>query len=249
MGGHCDPDRPRARTRPSATRSICGSTPRPKADGGNGGVRYDSYGCLGRVRIFEAGSGPDGFGYRYKLREKILVGRNDCGSGATITAVTEGDELDWRWKDGSSEATAVLHLRDAPEREPVSEDVIRELQAHQYSGNLTQWGPRGTKHSYFVDFGLYPPGERKVTVDGFTAYQNCTGSVTVLSAAGDRARLREHITDGDCFDHGLIETRKVGNKLLFRWYRQDADGPNEQNDVIALGTLTGSGPALGPPPG
>ena len=88
-----------------------------------------------------------------------------------------------------------------------------------------------------------------MTVDGFTAYQNCTGYVTVLSAAGDRARLREHITEGDCFDHGLIETRKVGNKLLFRWYRQDADGPDEQNDVIALGTLTGSGPALGPPPG
>ena len=115
--------------------------PKPKGDGGNGGVRYDSYNCLGRVRIFEAGSGPDGIGYRYKLREKILVGRDDCGSGATITAVTEGDELDWRWKDGSSEATAVLRLREAPEREPVSDDVIRELQAHRVQRRPDPMGP------------------------------------------------------------------------------------------------------------
>ena len=34
--------------------------------------------------------------------------------------------------------------------------------------------------------------------DGLGGNQNCTGYVTVLSVAGDRARLREHITDGDC---------------------------------------------------
>ena len=127
--------------------------PRPKADGGNGGVRYDSYGCLGRVRIFEAGSGPDGFGYRYKLREKILVGRDDCGSGATITAVAEGDELDWRWKDGPAGATTdSLHLSQRARalspftggRDP------RAPGTSSTASNLTQWGPRGTKHSYFV---------------------------------------------------------------------------------------------------
>jgi hypothetical protein len=223
--------------------------PRPKADGGNGGVRYDSFDCLGRVRIFEAGSGPEGFGFRYKLREKILVGRDNCPSGGTITAVTEGDELDWRWKQGDVEATAILRLRDAPKREPVSAEVIRELQGHNYLGEATQWGPRGEKQSYQVRFGLYPPGKGHGS-DGFTQYGDCIGKLTLVSAEGDRATLREHITAGDCFDHGLMETRKVGDdQVLYRWYRQSDDDRDEQDDVIAIGTLTQTGPALGPAPG
>ncbi|MGH2967085.1 MAG: hypothetical protein ACRDMH_17130 [Solirubrobacterales bacterium] len=228
--------------------------PRPKGDGGNGGVRYDSYNCLGRVRIFEAGSSPDGIGYRYKLREKILAGRGDCGSGATITAVTEGDELDWRWKDGPSEATAVLRLREAPKRQPVSEDVIRELQGHEYIGDVTQWGPTGQKGTYQAYYGLYPPGKSPSPgVDGWTLYPDsdpdCTGTLTIESVEGDRATVREHIQAGHCFDNGLIEARTVGNKLLYRWYRRSESGGDERNDVIALGTLSESGPSLGPPPG
>ena len=228
--------------------------PRPKADGGNGGVRYDSFDCLGRVRIFEAGAGPDGFGYRYKLREKILVGRDNCPSGGTVTAVTEGDELDWRWKQGDVEATAILHLREAPKREAVSDDVIRELQGHEYLGTVTQWGPTGEKGTYQTYYGLYPPGKSpKPGVDGWTLYPDsdpeCTGTLTIESVAGDRATLRERIESGGCFDNGLIEARKVGDKLLYRWYRQSDDDRGEQDDVIALGTLSESGPSLGPPPG
>ena len=195
--------------------------PQPKGDGGNGGVRYDSYNCLGRVRIFEAGSSPEGFGYRYKLSEKILAGRDDCGSGATITAVTEGDELDWRWKDGSSEATAVLRLREAPKREPVSEDVIRELQGHEYIGDVTQWGPTG--HEGQLPGLLRPLPARQVAQPGgrwWTLYPDsdpdCTGTLTIESVEGDRATVREHIQAGHCFDNGLIEARTVGNKLLYR---------------------------------
>jgi hypothetical protein len=223
--------------------------PRPKADGGNGGARYDSFDCLGRVRIFEAGDGPEGVGFSYKLREKILVGRDNCPSGGTITAVTEGDELDWRWKQGDVEAVAVLRLRDAPKREQVSEEVIRELQGHSYLGEATQWGPRGQKGSYQVRFGLWPPGKGH-GADGFTQYGDCIGKLTLVSVEGDRATLREHITAGDCFDNGLMETRKVGDdQVLYRWYRQSDDDRDEQNDVIAIGTLTKSGPALGPAPG
>jgi hypothetical protein len=225
--------------------------PRPKADGGNGGVRYDSFDCLGRARIFEAGDGPEGVGFSYKLREKILLGRDNCPSGGTITAVTEGDELDWRWKQGNVEATAVLRLRDAPSREKVSEEVIRELQGHNYLGDATQWGPRGQKQSYPVRFGLWPPGKVHGS-DGFTQYGDCIGDLTLISVEGDRATLREHITEGDCFDNGLMETRKVGDdQILYRWYRQSDDDRDEQNDVIAIGTLTQSmsGPALGPAPG
>ncbi len=228
--------------------------PRPKADAGNGGVRYDSFDCLGRVRIFEAGAGPEGFGYRYKLREKILVGRDNCPSGGTITAVTEGDELDWRWKQGDVEATAILHLREAPKREPVSEDLVRELQGHEYLGNVTQWGPTGEKGTYQTYYGLYPPGKSpKPGIDGWTLYPdshpNCIGTLMIESVAGDRATLREHITGGDCFDNGLIEARKVGDQLLYRWYRQSDDDRGEQDDVIAIGTLSESGESLGPPPG
>lgn len=228
--------------------------PRPKADGGNGGVRYDSFDCLGRVRIFEAGSGPEGFGYRYRLREKILVGRDNCPSGGTITAVTEGDELDWRWKQGDVEATAVLRLREASKRETVSEDVIRELQGHEYVGTVTQWGPRGQKGSYRTYYGLYPPEESpKKGVDGWTLYPDsepdCYGTLKVESVEGDRATVREKIGAGHCFDNGLIEARRVGDKLLYRWYRQSDDDSGEQEDVIAIGTLSESGPSLGPPPG
>ncbi len=41
----------------------------------------------------------------------------------------------------------------------------------------------------------------------------------------------------------------MGDKLLYRWYRQSDDDRGEQDDVIALGTLSESGPSLGPPPG
>jgi hypothetical protein len=133
--------------------------------------------------------------------------------------------------------------------------VIRELQGREFLGNVTQWGPTGQKSTYQVYYGLYPPGKEPPSgVDGWTLYPDsdpdCIGALTIESAAGDRAVLREHITSGDCFDNGRIEARKVGDKqLLYRWLRQDADGPNEQDDVIALGTLTDSGQSLGPPPG
>ena len=77
---------------------------------------------------------------------------------------------------------------------------------------------------------------------------DCTGTLTIESVQGDRATVREHIQAGHCFDNGLIEARTVGNKLLYRWYRRTESGGDERNDVIALGTLSESGPSLGPPP-
>lgn len=228
--------------------------PKVGPDDGNGGIRYDAFDCLGRVRIFQVGSGPDGFGYRYKLREKILAGQENCESGGTITAVTEGDELDWRWNKGNVEVAAILHERGAPRRQQTSEEALRVVQGHEYIGTVTQWGPRGEKGTYQTYYGLYPPGKSpKPGVDGWTLYPDsdpeCTGTLTIESVAGDRATLRERIASGGCFDHGLIEARRVGNKLLYRWYRQSDDDRGEQNDVIALGTLSESGPSLGPPPG
>jgi hypothetical protein len=118
---------------------------------------------------------------------------------------------------------------------------------------VTQWGPRGQKSTYQVYYGLYPPGKEPSSgVDGWTLYPSntdCIGTLTVESAEGDRATVREHITSGDCYDNGLIEARRVGDQLLYRWLRQDPNGPHEQNDVIAVGTLSESGQSLGPPPG
>ena len=222
---------------------------------GNGDIRYPSFHCSGRVKIVEAGSGPDGFGYRYELEERINYGRDKCGTGGTITAVTEGDELDWRWKDGDVEATAILDSSEAPEREAVSEQTIRELQGHEYSGTVTQWGPRGQKASYELYYVLYPPdGPRFGPGDGHTqSYDGpCMGNgvLTVESVAGDRAVLRRRFDRySNCIGGGVVETRLVGDKLLFRWLRQGDDERGEQDDAIALGTLSESGPARGPAPG
>ncbi len=222
---------------------------------GNGDIRYPSFHCSGRVKIVEAGSGPGGIGYRYKLEERIYDGRDKCGSGGTITAVSEGDELDWRWKDDQVEATAILGQVQAPKRMPVSEQTIRELQGHEYSGTVTQWGPRGQKASYQLYYVLYPPdGPRFGPGDGHTqSYDGpCMGNgvLHIESVSGDRAVLRRRFDRySNCIGGGVVETRLVGDKLLFRWLRQGDDERGEQEDVIALGTLSESGPARGPAPG
>lgn len=227
--------------------------PNVKEDGGNGGVRYDSFDCLGRVRIYEAGAGPDGFGYRYRLKETILTRRDVCGAGGTIVAVTEGDELDWRWKQRDIEVVAVLHLRDAPKRPPVAEDAMRELQGHDYSGTVTQYGPDDEKTSYPMRFGLYPPGSGNV--DGYTQYSqpDCLGELTFVRGEGDRAVLRERITQGECIDGGEVETRRIGDKLLFRWFADISPGKDDQlrKDNVVLGTLSqvSDEPTHGPAPG
>jgi hypothetical protein len=236
----------------------------------NGEVRYESFGCGGPVEINEAGKGQEGItdqfgesfhapaanvGYSYTLQETIVSGRDDCGSGGTITAVTEGDELDWRWRYGDVEATAVLRLRGAPEREPVAEDVVREVQGHEYSGTVTQWGPRGQRSSYELYYTLYPPDGRDFGPgDGNTQSFDgpCMGTAVlgIDSVAGDRAVLRRRFDRySNCIGGGVIEARAVGDKLLFRWLRQGDDDRGEENDVIALGTLSKSGPARGPAPG
>jgi hypothetical protein len=236
----------------------------------NGTIRYPSFDCGGRVTIFEAGKGREGVtngfgeafrapaqdvGYRYGLEERIVEGRDDCGAGGTITAVTEGDELDWRWKDGDLEATAILQLRDAPERAPASEEEIRELQGHEYSGTVTQWGPRGGKASYELYYVLYPPdGPSFGPGDGHTQSFDgpCMGNgvLRIESVSGDRAVLRRRFDRySNCIGGGVIQTRLVDGKLLFRWLRQGDDDRGEQDDVIALGTLTKAGPARGPAPG
>jgi hypothetical protein len=236
----------------------------------NGTVRYPSFDCGGPVTIFEAGKGREGVtnrfgeafrapagdvGYRYGLEETIVEGRDDCGSGGTITAVTEGDELDWRWKDGDVEATAILHLRDGPERAPVSEEEVRELQGHEYSGTVTQWGPRGQKASYELYYVLYPPdGPSFGPGDGHTQSFDgpCMGNgvLRIESVAGDRVVLRRRFDRySNCIGGGEVQTRLVDGRLLFRWLRQRDDDRGEQDDVIALGRLSKAGPARGPAPG
>jgi hypothetical protein len=236
----------------------------------NGAVRYESFGCGGPVAIDTAGKGDDGttnefgeafhapasnVGYSYTLHETIATGRDKCGGGGAITAVTEGDELDWRWKDGDLEATAILRLAGAPTGEPVAEDVIREAQGHEYSGTVTQWGPRGQKSSYELYYVLYPPdGPRFGAGDGHTqSYDGpCMGNgvLEIESVAGAKATLRRRFDRySTCIGGGVIETRAVGDKLLFRWLRQGDDDRGEQNDVIALGTLSKSGPPRGLAPG
>jgi hypothetical protein len=236
----------------------------------NGAVRYESFGCSGAVQIVAAGKGDKGItnefgatfhapasdvGYRYTLNETIQSRRDQCGAGGRITAVTEGDELDWRWKYRDVEATAILHRTDAPAGEVVSEDVIREVQGHEYSGAVTQWGPRGQRSRYELYYVLYPPGKPAPGPgDGHTqSYDGpCMGNAVlrIQSVSGDRAVLRRRFDRySNCIGGGVIQTRAVGDKLLFRWLRQRDDDRGEESDVIALGTLSKSGPAQGPAPG
>jgi hypothetical protein len=77
-----------------------------------------------------------------------------------------------------------------------------------------------------------------------------TAVLGIDSVAGDRAVLRRRFDRySNCIGGGVIEARAVGDKLLFRWLRQGDDDRGEENDVIALGTLSKSGPARGPAPG
>jgi hypothetical protein len=223
-----------------------------KADRANGGVRYDSFNCLGRVKIVQAGSNPDGFGYRYKLRERILVGRKRCTAGGTITAVTEGDELDWRWRRKDITVVGILRLRDAPERGSPSLDTIRSLQGFDFTGQVTQYGPGGARDTHYVRFGLWPPGQSPVSgYDGWAQYGCGIGRLKLVSVSGDRAVMRETLEphSRSCIPGGRIETRRVGDKLLWRWFKQADDGKGESQDTVVLGTLELSGPSRGPAPG
>ena len=46
---------------------------------------------------------------------------------------------------------------------------------------------------------------------------SCGGSLTALSAEGDAAQFKEHITYGNCADGGTIDVKLNGGKLDWKW--------------------------------
>ena len=201
--GPGDPERPRRPRDPDlpglhADRPE-GSRWAKDADGdttGNGASAMTSFDCEGPGEDRRGGNAArDGHSATATSSEERILrtARDNCPSGrATITAVTEGDELDWRWKQGDVEATAILHRATPRSAQPVSEDVIRELQGHEYSGTVTQWGPRGRQASYDLYYVPLPAREAGPGPgDGHTqSYDGpCMGNgvLRLESVAGDRA--------------------------------------------------------------
>src|SRR5690606_21172208 len=99
-------------------------------------------------------------------------------------------------------------------------DLIREAAAASASEALTgTWTGSGNETRDGAESTSYPVVMRISEGGGSIDYPSlgCGGSLTALSASGEEARFREHITYGECVDGGTIEVKLSGGKLDWRW--------------------------------
>ena len=199
----------------------------PAPDGSGGSTDYPTFSCGGDLRIEDANSAE--VGTQYVMSETITRNQRRCASAESITAVLQGDEVEWRWQLDEYNVVGVLRRADAPPprgREFGLDAGDLEQLGGSHRGSVVQYGPRAevVRYPLVVDFGSTAQREAD-SPDGTTInpQDGCTGELR-LTAEYDRNFIFQETADSEqpqCSYAQRFEVVPWGDDLVVRLVGRD----------------------------